>query len=503
MYAPQAARTQVRKSASRTAWAVAPPLHGIVQRKLTIGAVDDPLEHEADRIAEKVLRAPDNELSFTPGPPRINRACARCEREEEQEKGMLQRSPEPGEAVAESLSQGLGATGGGRALPPATRLFMERRFGADFSAVRIHADASDNEHARQLNAQAFTIGNHIHFRHGKFDPDHHAGRLLLAHELVHTLQQGHATPRVQRKTEAEWKTEATAFETQILAAPEFKALDGVSKGNVTWIIAQARTKPLGDAKGQRLYYLFKLLKAIATPFVGTSTGSGYGCSPDVAKQNREVVDKALKTEAIWGGAYSDVDELSVASATHMVERTGEQGKKYKVDRSDPKNIRVKIKVKLNGAPDEVSKIKGLEDAIERSISMTTKGYYVDIVFVDKSGPDVFEFTVKFCEWPNSGNWASSPVTLSHEVHHALGLDDRYDYIESHSSRSSMRLEMRLSLFVQQMKKTAGPRDAYSKMAYNNNPLLAEDVCAVAFAAGADRNKCIEARKSLDPANVPP
>ena len=119
-----------------------------------------------------------------------------------------------------------------------------------------------------------------------------------------------------------------------------------------------------------------------------------------------------------------VDELSVATATHMVERTGEQGKKYKVDRSDPMNIRVKIKVKLNGVPDEVSKIKGLEDAIERSISMTTKGYHVDIVFVDSAGPDVFEFSVKFCEWPNSGNWASSPVTLSHEVHHALGLDDR-------------------------------------------------------------------------------
>jgi hypothetical protein len=503
MYAPQASRTPVRESAGRTPRAASPPLHGIVQCKLTIGSVDDPLEHEADRVADQVMGASDNALSFTRAPPRISRACASCEREEEHDEGLLQRSPEPGEAVTESLSQGLGAAGGGRALPPAMRLFMERRFGADFSAVRIHADDADNAHARQLNAQAFTIGNHIHFGRGKFDPDHHAGRLLLAHELVHTLQQGGTARRVQRKTDAEWNTEATAFETQILAAPEYKALDGVSKGNVAWIIAQARTQPLGDAKGQRLYYLFWLLKAIATPFVGTSTGSGYGCSPDVAKQNRDVVDKALKTEAIWGGAYSDVDELSVASATRMVERTGEQGKKYKVDRSDPKNIRVRIKVKLNGVPDEVSKIKGLEDAIERSISMTTKGYSVDIVFVDTSGPDVFEFTVKFCEWPNSGNWASSPVTLSHEVHHALGLGDRYDYIETHASRSSMRLEMRLSLFVQQMKKTAGPRDAYSKMAYNNNPLLAEDVCAVAFPAGAERNKCIDARKSLDPANVPP
>lgn len=502
MYAPQIARARTRTSAGRTPLVVSAPLPGILQRKLMIGSVDDPLEREADTIAEKVMRSPDNDLSFTRAPPRISRACAQCEREEEQER-LLQRSPEPGEAVTETLSRSLGTAGGGRALPPATRLFMERRFGADFSAVRIHADAEDNEHARQLNAQAFTIGSHIHFRSGKFDPNHHAGRLLLAHELVHTLQQGHGVSLVQRKTDTEWQSDATALETQILATAEYKALNGEAKGNVAWIIAQARTKPLGDAKGQRLYYLAKLLKAITTPYHGTSTGSGYGCSPDTAKKNRDVVDKALKTEAIWGGAYSDVDELAVASATHMVERTGEQGKKYKVDRSDPKNIRVRIKVKLNGVPDEVSKIKRLEDAIERSISMSTKGYHVDIVFVDKAGPDVFEFTVKFCEWPNSGNWASSPVTLSHEVHHALGLADRYDYIEAHAGRSTMRLEMRLDLFVQQMKKTAGPRDPYSKMAYNNNPLLAEDVCAVAFPAGADRNNCISARKSLDPANVPP
>lgn len=503
MYAPQIARTRTRASTGRAPPVAPAPLQGIVQRKLAIGSVDDPLEHEADRIAEKVMGSADNDLTFSRAPPRISRACARCEHEEEQEKGLVQRSPEPGEAVTETLSRNLGASGGGRALPPSARVFMERRFGADFSAVRIHAEAEDNEHAQQLNAQAFTIGNHIHFRRGKFDPDHHAGRLLLAHELVHTLQQGHGVSLVQRKTDAEWQSEATALESQILASSEYKALNGVAKGNVAWIIAQAKAKPLGDAKGQRLYYLNKLLKAITTPYHGTSSGSGYGCSPDMAKKNRDIVDKALKTEAMWGGAYNDVDERAVATATNMVERTGEQGKKYKVDRSDPKNIRVKIKVKLNGAPDEVSKIKGLEDAIERSISMTTTGYYVDIVFVNTAGPDVFEFTVKFCEWPNSGNWASSPVVLSHEVHHALGLGDRYDYIEAHAGNPDMNVEMRLHWFVEQMKKTAGARDPYSKMARNDNPLLAEDVCAVAFPAGADRNNCISARKSLDPATVPP
>jgi hypothetical protein len=181
-------------------------------------------------------------------------------------------------------------------------------------------------------------------------------------------------------------------------------------------------------------------------------------------------------------------------------RTGQGGKKFSVDRSDPKNIRVLMKVKLNGKADEVASIKKLEDAIERDSH--TKGYYLDIVFVDKSGPDVFEFTVNFCEWANSGNWASGPTTLSHEVHHALGLDDRYDYIESHAANRQMNVPMRLRWFAEQMKKTPSPRDPYSKMTKNANPLLAEDVCAVAFEAGAERTKCIEARKSLDPAGIP-
>ena len=34
-----------------------PPLP--LQRKLTIGSVDDPLEHEADRVADRVMRMPD------------------------------------------------------------------------------------------------------------------------------------------------------------------------------------------------------------------------------------------------------------------------------------------------------------------------------------------------------------------------------------------------------------------------------------------------------------
>jgi hypothetical protein len=67
---------------------------------------------------------------------------------------------------------------------------MEQRFGLDFSAVRIHADRPAAELSGQLQARAFTAGNHIYFNRGQYRPDQPEGRRLLAHELAHTAQQG-------------------------------------------------------------------------------------------------------------------------------------------------------------------------------------------------------------------------------------------------------------------------------------------------------------------------
>src|SRR4051812_13257511 len=51
----------------------------VVQAKLAIGAVDDPLEHEADRVAEQVMRMPAPRPSITASPPRVSRKCAAWE----------------------------------------------------------------------------------------------------------------------------------------------------------------------------------------------------------------------------------------------------------------------------------------------------------------------------------------------------------------------------------------------------------------------------------------
>ena len=67
---------------------------------------------------------------------------------------------------------------------------MESRFAYDFSRVRVHADDQAAEAARGIGALAFTAGSNVVFGRGQYRPDSVNGRRMLAHELVHVMQQG-------------------------------------------------------------------------------------------------------------------------------------------------------------------------------------------------------------------------------------------------------------------------------------------------------------------------
>jgi hypothetical protein len=56
--------------------------------------------------------------------------------------------------------------------------------------VRVHTDARAAESAHAVDAQAYTVGQHIAFAAGQYAPATAEGRLLLAHELTHVVQQG-------------------------------------------------------------------------------------------------------------------------------------------------------------------------------------------------------------------------------------------------------------------------------------------------------------------------
>jgi hypothetical protein len=53
----------------------------------------------------------------------------------------------------------------------------------------VHTGVRAAEAARSVSARAYTIGNQIVFAAGQYAPDTWSGRLLLAHELTHVLQQ--------------------------------------------------------------------------------------------------------------------------------------------------------------------------------------------------------------------------------------------------------------------------------------------------------------------------
>jgi hypothetical protein len=89
--------------------------------------------------------------------------------------------------------------GTGSPLSEDVRAYMEPRFGADFSGVRVHTDGEAVQMNRELSAQAFTHGQDIYLGAGRYDPGTTAGKRLLAHELTHVVQQsGGGSNRISR-----------------------------------------------------------------------------------------------------------------------------------------------------------------------------------------------------------------------------------------------------------------------------------------------------------------
>jgi pyruvate/2-oxoglutarate dehydrogenase complex dihydrolipoamide acyltransferase (E2) component len=77
----------------------------------------------------------------------------------------------------------------GSPLDPTVRRDMEAAVGHDFGDVEVHTDARAAESARSVQAHAYTVGNHVVFGEGRYQPDTTEGRHTLAHELTHVVQQ--------------------------------------------------------------------------------------------------------------------------------------------------------------------------------------------------------------------------------------------------------------------------------------------------------------------------
>lgn len=158
-------------------------LAGTLQTKLTVNVPGDASEQEADAMADRVMRMSTGPSSLPIHNPSQTKPVPPLT-------PGVQGNPRGGAAVSPTLSETIMASqGGGRHLDSRTQAFMESRFGMDFSRIRIHTDADAVGMSRAVSAQAFTVGNHVFFNVGRYSPDSDSGKRLLAHELMHTLQQ--------------------------------------------------------------------------------------------------------------------------------------------------------------------------------------------------------------------------------------------------------------------------------------------------------------------------
>ena len=150
-----------------------------LQTKLMVGAPDDPLEREADRVAEQVTAAKGQLThaatpaiqAYRPAPSSVADAAS--------------------DAAPASVDRALGSPAS--PLDTGLRQDMEHRFGHAFANVRVHAGSEAAQSAQELGAHAYTVGRDIVFGAGRYAPNTGTGLRLLAHELTHVVQQGGGT----------------------------------------------------------------------------------------------------------------------------------------------------------------------------------------------------------------------------------------------------------------------------------------------------------------------
>jgi len=165
-----------------------------IQAQLEVSHPGDPAEREADQVAERMMGTPAaaaqplSEGRLTQPPAAVEKADRESELGQaptgadlDAQNGVLPHAQEAVSAASNSA---------GQPLPSALQGRFEQTLGVDLSTVRVHTGSPSVEANKSISARAYTVGNDIHFDQGQYDPESSAGQRLLAHEVVHTVQQG-------------------------------------------------------------------------------------------------------------------------------------------------------------------------------------------------------------------------------------------------------------------------------------------------------------------------
>ena len=201
-----------------------------LQAKLTVSQPGDPDELEADRVADPEMMP---ELSSAGG--NSFRSQRKCE-------SVLGSSGQP--------------------LDPATRAFFERGFGQNFSRVRLHTSMEAQQSALAIQANAYSVGTDIVFGPGQYAPESRQGKILLAHELAHVVQQRQSItdPTFIEPANSPAEREATTTAVSVLRGDSLSHLNNTPRG-IARDVGWAARGPIPDLYGMGYNTIFNKVPA--------------------------------------------------------------------------------------------------------------------------------------------------------------------------------------------------------------------------------------------------
>jgi hypothetical protein len=240
-----------------------------LQRKLIIGASNDPLEQEADRIADRVMAAPEHSP--------VSRVPLRIQRSARQVTEWTNTAPASVDNVLASS---------GRPLEPKLQRDMEHSFHHDFSQVRVYTGGAAEQSSKDVNAKAYTVGNKIVFGSGQYTPETQQGKRLVAHELTHVIQQSGTNSGFSNLQREEAAAEDTKPRDESLGIFEEGTIDvlaatatagapmlkPVIKGGAIGFYTEIRHQ-VKEGKGEEFIKRFK--KLLVSPSDMLAYGKGY------------------------------------------------------------------------------------------------------------------------------------------------------------------------------------------------------------------------------------
>ncbi len=245
--------------------------------------------------------------------------------------------------------------GNGRPIDGEMSHWMGAQLGYDFSEVRIHTDADAAAGAMALNARAYTAGRNIVFGAGEYAPQTFEGKRLLAHELVHVVQQGAATVHSAHAPEAVPR----AGETSSRSSAE-SATPGSVTGVQRQVDSETQEPTAAPTPGNLSPLVRKFLRGDATP------AEKEGLSIDLRRGTMSQANKAALEAHLH-------DSFASQLRRHLVD-TGvvpEQGRLELNLAHGLKNVhtffKVNLQLRLSGLKKTLA--QGAEGAVETTLEL--------------------------------------------------------------------------------------------------------------------------------------